>query len=379
MNYIERKECSIIHNQDLEPLYDFIDFPVFMGCTQQPPEKDIKADMRWVISKRSGLIQLRSLLPLEVLYPEAHGAGCVGALWLKHHRALAEFIKNCSSHSVFEIGGSHGILEKEFSGLNGRIPWTVIEPNPVPVDGCNATFIKGFFDDRFKYSGSFDTVVHSHVFEHVYEPDTFVKHLSGFMPEGTKMIFSIPNMQAMLERKYTNCINFEHTTFLTDTYADFLLLKHGFNISKKKFFLDDHSIFYCAIKDHTVKAANLPVGLYEKNKKMYMEYLDYHKKLIYEINEKINNSSNPIYLFGAHVFAQYLIAFGLKTDRIVSILDNDTNKHSKRLYGTKLLVNSPQILKTIDSPVVILKAGVYNEEIKNDILTNINSHVEFWE
>ena len=50
-------------------------------------------------------------------------------------------------------------------------------------------------------------------------------------------------------------------------------------------------------------------------------------------------------------------------------------KQGKRLYG-KILVCSPKVLKE-KNPVVILKAGVYNDEIKKDILTNINSKTIF--
>ena len=48
------------------------------------------------------------------------------------------------------------------------------------------------------------------------------------------------------------------------------------------------------------------------------------------------------------------------------------NKHGKRLYGTNLKVFSPSLLKKEIDPVLILKAGVYNDEIKNDIVKNYN-------
>ena len=52
-------------------------------------------------------------------------------------------------------------------------------------------------------------------------------------------------------------------------------------------------------------------------------------------------------------------------------------KENKRLYGTNLKVKSPQILKKEEAPLVILKCGVYNNEIKNQIIKNINSKVIF--
>ncbi|ECL3285014.1 SAM-dependent methyltransferase, partial [Campylobacter jejuni] len=81
-------------------------------------------------------------------------------------------------------------------------------------------------------------------------------------------------------------------------------------------------------------------------------------------------------LFGAHLFGQYLIFQGLNTEKIINILDNNLIKQEKRLYGTKFIVKSPKILKDQDNSLVILNAGVYNDEIEKDILENINQKIE---
>jgi SAM-dependent methyltransferase len=344
----------------------------------QPESDDLKKDMSWWISRSSGLIQLKHLIPLEVLYPESHGAGAVGALWEKHHQAFAQFLSSVGPSAVLEIGGAHGILARNYKAF-GTIRWTILEPNPSPVDGCDARFIRGFFDDKFVFGEPFDAVVHSHVFEHIYEPDEFMRHLSQFIQPGKHLVFSLPNMQIMLERKYTNCINFEHSVFLTEPYIEFLLAKHGFRVTRKRYFMDDHSIFYAAVRDLAVRAGALPGGLYGKNRKLYLDYVDYHVQLIDDLNGKIRASGGNVYLFGAHVFAQYLIEFGLDTSRITCLLDNDPKKHGRRLYGTSLKVTSPKILREVHKPVVVLKAGVYNDEIRNDILKNINRAVTFLE
>jgi hypothetical protein len=107
--------------------------------------------------------------------------------------------------------------------------------------------------------------------------------------------------------------------------------------------------------------------------------VEYHKLLVAGLNNKMSQTTQPIYLFGAHVFAQYLIEMGLNTDKITCLLDNDPKKQGRRLYGTKLIVASPKVLADVKNPIVILKAGVYNEEIRSDIISNINSTVRFLE
>jgi SAM-dependent methyltransferase len=216
----------------------------------QPSEKDILVDMKWEISKSSGVIQLNPLLPLDILYPESHGSGSVGSLWTEHHQIFANFIQSQAPRSVLEIGGAHGILSREYKKLN-KINWTILEPNPSPAEGVSAEFIEGFFDDNFTFDGEFDTIIHSHVFEHVYYPDEFIKHISGFLKNGQNLIFSLPNMEQMLKRKYTNCINFEHTVFITEPYVEHLLSKHGFRQISKEYFKEDHSIFYAYVKDRS--------------------------------------------------------------------------------------------------------------------------------
>ena len=57
---------------------------------------------------------------------------------------------------------------------------------------------------------------------------------------------------------------------------------------------------------------------------------------------------------------------------INGILDNNSNKQGKYLYGFKIKIISPEILKDSDS-IVILKNGYYSKEIKKQIL-NINSN-----
>jgi hypothetical protein len=376
MNLIERTKCVISGVQDIEPLYSFPNFPVFMGCMNQEQQYDLRIDMQWWISRGSGLIQLKRLVPLEVLYPESHGAGVIGILWDKHHQAFAKFLKQINPTAVLEIGGAHGKLAKEYQ-IFSSINWTILEPNPSPVVGCNAQFIKGFFDNKFQFKGKIDTVVHSHLFEHIYDPDDFMNLLSRFMSINTNLVFSVPNMQVMLDRKYNNCINFEHSILLTEPYIEYLLSKYGFKLKSKEYFMDDHSIFYAAERVATTKILPLPANLYDINKALYLSYINYHKSLIHELNEKVYKSQGMVYLFGAHVFAQYLIAFGLNTDKIHLILDNDPSKQGKRLYGTHLMVQSPKILKDISAPTVILKAGVYNTEIKKDIIENINSGAIF--
>ena len=127
------------------------------------------------------------------------------------------------------------------------------------------------------------------------------------------------------------------------------------------------------------KRNNFNFDIYKENINLFNNYINYYKNLIDEINNKISKIDNDIYLFGAHIFSQHLIVNGLNTRNIKYILDNDPKKQGNRLYGTHLKVMTPKILENKKNPYLIIKAGVYTNEIKADIINNINSNTIFIE
>lgn len=379
LDMIQKDFCVVSHKRDLEHLYTFKNFPVFMGCVGHAPEADVCAEMSWWISRSTGSLQLNPLVPIEILYSQSHGAGSVGALWGHHHSEFAKFVCEHDPGCVLEIGGGHGILAQNCLQLRPDVRWTIVEPNPTIPPDSKIRVIRQLFDSKFIIDGEVDTIVHSHLLEHTYEPLEFVAQISRSLKQGKMHLFSVPRLQVMLERKYTNCINFEHAVFLTEPFIEYILHSNGFMVKEKRYFLDDHSIFYATMRDDAaISFARMP-NEYNRNREVYMDYIQFHFDLIRELNSKMHNQRGDIYLFGGHIFAQYLLGFGLDESRIQCILDNDPHKQGRRLYGSNLMVQSPRILRNADKPVVILRAGVYNNEIKEDILNNINPNVTFWE
>ena len=106
----------------------------------------------WHISPQNGLLQLKQLIPLDILYAENHNAA-VGNIWMQHHKAFARFISKFKPYNVLEIGGAHGILSKFYQADFPNTNWTIVEPNPIPVDGVKANIIKGFLIKTFHFVG----------------------------------------------------------------------------------------------------------------------------------------------------------------------------------------------------------------------------------
>lgn len=376
--FIGRNASVITGKNNLEHLYSIKNFPVFFGCVDSNPEKDICMDMEWGIDPETGVIQLTKLVPLDVLYQSQHVDGC-GPTWNQYYEDFSSFIAEQKPQSALEIGGGMGRLAELVVQQSPSTKWVIIEPNPERRSDDKIGVIKGFFDKSFSTDQKFDTIVFSQVLEHAYDPKEFLATIYAFLKPNGRLICAYPNLKLWLERKYTNALNFEHTMLFTDYFLDYMLAKVGFSISEK-YAYKDHSYFYVAEKPATGAAIAVPPleNKYDEYKKIFMDFVKYHLSMVRDLNERIGCTENPVYLFGAHIFSQFLFCFGLRHNMITSILDNSPTKQGKRLYGTPLLVESPKVLKGKGRVSVILKAGIYNDEIKKDILDNINPDVIFW-
>ena len=240
MEYIIRDKSIITGKQNLEHLYTFKDFPVFIWCTEKQKDTDLLADMSFSICKDSWIIQLDKILPLDLIYSEYHSE----ALWWirkEHHDKFAKYISKFAWNNILEIWWWNWYLAKEFLEKNKDKNRTIIEPTPDIISEWNLTVISWIFDNHFKIEKNIDTVIHSHVFEHIYYPLDFIWHIANFQKDWDKHIFSVPNLFKYLENHYTNCMNFEHTMFLSEYFIDYLLNLYWYEIVDKEYF-KEHSI-----------------------------------------------------------------------------------------------------------------------------------------
>ena len=358
-----RDYCVLDNCSPVKEFYTIKNFPVFMGCVDTPAEDDIFCDQVWGVSN-NGLIQLKSLIDPNILYENSHTPGSVGKIWKQHHERFFKFILENSDgiDRYLEIGGASGNLWNNFSNLNGNFSYEIIEPSYQESSDSRLKYIRGFYETQ-PFDMNYKCIIHSHVFEHVYNPIDFLKKTFEDLADDGVQFISIPNMRHWLKQGYTNTINFEHTYYLDEFVLEHVLGRVGFYIDKKV--VDNHSIFVKAVKCNDIDKLSINFK-YSKDL-----FLDYIYKLESDISNILDNIEDSVYLFGAHVFSQTLLNFGIDENRVISILDNDIKKQGKRMYGTKLEIQSPEILKNVNNPTVVLRAGAYTDEISSQIL-NIN-------
>jgi len=372
MKKITRENSLVTQKNTLESLITYKNFPVYIGCTNEARDKDICEDMTFDICVESGMIQLRQLLPLSIVYQFYHSEAVKG-IWKEHHENFARFIARSKPKNIVEIGGSNGYLAEYYLDNIDDIEWLIIEPTPKVNIRPNLKLFKGFLEDYPKKFNLNDSFVHSHTLEHCYDINNFLKRISDDASNGSHHIFSIPNLLGYIKKKFTNNLNFEHTFLLDEDLVEYFLNKYNFEIVEIEYFRD-HSIFYRTKKNDDLSSNKIIKNNYLRNKTLFIDFVDEIKNEVDRINAEIRDLEN-IFLFGAHIFSQFLINFGLDTKNIKKIIDNSDLKRGKRLYGTNLFVEKPNYLAKESSATLILKAGQYQSEIEKQIIS-INSKIK---
>jgi 2-polyprenyl-3-methyl-5-hydroxy-6-metoxy-1,4-benzoquinol methylase len=372
-----RMFCPITYSQRFKKIYSIKKFPIFMGVSKKNNIHHFE-DLNWWINLKSGNVQIHPKVSLDKLYFKSHGSGTVGKTWKDHHEIFFKLVKKYLKGNICEIGGGQNSILNKIKDLSKIKNFYCFDKNlKLKKKNKKIKKITKFLNIEYfkKNQLLVDLVVHSHTFEHLYNPNKFLEDIKSIMTKKGKHIFTMPNMLPMIKKGYANAMNFEHPFYYDEILVDYLLYKNNFKIIKKKFFKKDHSIMYVTQLDSSssskFKLKNY--SKYEKNLRLFNGMFNFWKEDILKIN-KSTKKYNKIFIFGAHIFSQMMIFNGLNKKNVISILDNDKKKINQFLYGTNIKINNPLVIKKFNKPCVILRAGSYNEEIKRQLF-EINRNV----
>lgn len=363
MQIIKRLECVICKSLLPTPMQVYAHTPVYMGVTTRPPVEDLFVDQKWTVCGKCGCVQLTDLLDPTILYTNSHTPGTVGKTWNKHHIEFADFVVRKHPRKILEIGAGTTTLAWLIQQRAGIKSYTIVDPNVIDR-GSNTRIIREMLTPSFTLDEQFDTIVHSHTMEHFYNPVAELTTLARLMTEGGQMVISVPLIVNSILDGFTNGLNFEHTYMTTVSNLYTLFGMAGLHITTMSSF-SPYNVFITAVKEQR------HISFPNESQANRLILTTYHEKLhddVMKINDQIKNTyTGSVFLFGAHVFSQVPILCGLS--RVYGILDNDVNKHDKRLYGTPYDVMDPSIIDAVANPVVIVRAGQYSKEIEEQLRT----------
>jgi hypothetical protein len=341
-------------------LFKLADFPVFMGCVDNSfdPADDYVGDLQFGVCPVTGTIQSMNRMPAELVYLKPHNT-CVGKTWSDHHNAFAGFILDRLSENavVYEIGGGDGYLASKC--IEYVKEWHIIEPNlpDTHFEHPKLTYHSGYYPD-VPVDGA-DVVVHSNLLEHIRNPREFLADL-----EAPTQLFSVPHFDYAMMHGYPSILNFEHENGLTREVVIRLLTACGYEHMARNY--KNFTWFYEAYK--VAEAGKIPLCCNNVSA-AYSLLITYRNSLVehaVRLQKGIGQIDGNLYFFGAHIFYTMLRAFGLNA-QFTALLDNSPLKIGKRLYGTDLMVFSPEVICDEVNPTVVVPRTPYQAEMVEQV------------
>ena len=364
---ITRNKCVICESDSLKCLYTIKDFPVYCGISNND-KKDIVEDQVWCCCTECGCVQINKLINLKILYEVPHN-NALGGTWEKHNKDFAKYIiKNSLNYdSVLDVGGGNGIIALMLSDKFKKIYICDTNQSDLKTENNNIIQKKNLLESLV-IKENVDVIINSHTLEHFYDPNSAFTMFYKLLKDDGRLIMSFPHVKNMVKDKFTNGICFEHTYFIDENYCNDIALKHGFVLEDVTFF-NKHNIFITFTKSNTIEEKHNQLNGFKENTELVDNFFSYHFKNAEEIQSRLNSHTGPKFLWGCHTFSQYLLSFGINKESIDGIFDNDTEKQGRFLYGTNIMTLNPEILSKIKNPMIVVQAGIYTEEITNQIKT----------
>jgi len=334
-------------------------FPIYMGIREKD-EKNEFCDMRWGRCDACGCVQILDLVELDILYKRSHNPA-IGKSWTRHHEKFSEFvIKNMHGRKVLDVGGANLKIAKKILDKSTReVEYTVVDFSCEKY-GIDHR-IRQIKCDFSEIEESFDTILHSHTFEHSYDPVEFLKCIARALPDSGTMIMSIPNLENQIKDLHMNALHFEHTFFYDEKILQNILRRSGLEIKEVLYFSDWNSFYVCK------KSKNSEPLITSFSEETGILFESFVKKIREDVIRLNNLIERDCFCFGAHIFTQMMLCLGLDRNKIRGIVDNDPDKIGQFLYGSDIEVYSPEEIRKFNQPEVIVRVSQFKEEIQDQI------------
>lgn len=359
---MNRTNCTLCNNDDIYHYYKVDSYPLLTIATNNTLESDIFITLNFGICKRCKCVQLLNLVDPNLLYSYPNKSHLTN-LWNEHHVSFTNFIKNIidiKNESICEIGGANNNLYNFFKGIKKYTVLDIYEPS---VKNPDINYIQGNCESYIDYIES--SLILSHTFEHLFNPIVF---LNSLYKTNIKHIFiSVPNMKTYLTDKLSiNIVFAEHTFYFEKEDLIYLFRRIGYEIGSSVDF-KGHSIFLHFFK---TEMCEQPIMIHDKSiAAEKLLNLHNNKMRLFSIVE----ITRPTYIMPSHYIGQCLYYYIKNKENVLGFLDNDTNKHNKRLYGTHLVTYPVEHIRTKKSvDVILVKSPYYDEMYSQLVLYNTN-------
>ena len=346
--YLNRTCCIICNHSEFEMINTFPHFPIMAISNDLAVEHFF--DFNLISCNRCNCLQLKYHVDPSILYSDVYMNSYFSPLWKEHHEHFSNFIlKNTNSSSFLEIGANRGDLYTLLS-KERMIDYTTLDMFKHSELPSEIKFVHGNCES-FDFTG-YKSIILSHVFEHLYSPRTCIANLRK--ANINEVFISIPNFDHLLEEQSLQLLNSQHIFYCGMKYIIYLFSL--FNYRCNKHFSCDGNLksnMFHFVYDHIISPVYIPSTPIQLYKEIYVDRI----KTIEQFQVPTN-----CYIAPSGMYGQFFYYFLNEKKNIIGFLDNNKQRHNKKLYGTDKFVYSPHDVDYYNTTVIICDCP-YKDEI----------------
>lgn len=366
LTYTVRNTCCFCEHDIFELLFENDrTIPISYNMIDTPLDDYISIPFNIMKCKNCKTYQNKYLGNLNLVY--GRHVNPVGKIHQNMKEEYCNFI--CANKNItgfIEIGAGNGDLSEKLLNKN-KLPYYIIDPFYCGNTN-DRTIISSFLEDIQNLNHfSANSIVTSHLFEHLYYPLQFI---TKAINNQIKYIYiCIPDFENSIKKEsFCNTLNIEHTFYIENKFLEDVFKKYGYTCNRRYEYLN-HSVMF------EFEYNGVPILFNPINQISDIDIPSYINKLIertMSINKLIDDhyGAYKIYLWPSSAHSLYLCYYGLNYSKIDYLLDNSIDKINKFFYGYNLkCISMNEIIDTTNKSLLILHGGCFNKEIK---ITNPN-------
>ena len=310
--------------------------------------------------------------------------------WLEHAKFYCEYMisrfKYNEDSLIVEIASNDGYLLQYFKENN--IPVIGVEPtaNTAKVAQEKGIYsIVDFFGENLalnNLNAKADLILGNNVLAHVPDINDFIKGVKIALKSNGVNTFEFPHLCKLIELNQFDTIYHEHFSYLSFTALKSIFENHGlefFDVQELSTHGGSLRIFAKHIEDKSKSIESSVKILLDKELALGVNTLTYYQGFQQKIEKikydfllflmKSKSEGKKVVAYGAAAKGNTLLNYcGIKGNDLISyVVDASPFKQNKFLPGSRISVQSPEIINDINPDYVIIFPWNLSEEISEQL------------
>lgn len=365
-----RNTCRCCLGSNLETVWNLGPTPLADGFMKTPDETETYYPLDVNFCKSCGFLQLKHVLPQEVLFPDNYTYhSSTSPVFVKHFEDLADqVIRDYHPKFVVDIGSNDGILLKPFQAKGVEVlgvePAKSIakEANDSGINTIAAPFTRKLATEI----GRADVVTATNVFAHIDDMEEVIEGVKELLTDGV-FIIEVQYLLDLIDKVQLGLVYHEHLSYWSISTLNYFLYRHGMYIEKYEYIPTHNG----SIRVFARKGSRKFVCPTSEDKlKSLTTYKDFNYQMLENkrvlLNLLINLKMVGQKLVGYGAAAKCMTPlnyFGIGRDLLDYIVDDSPYKQNLYTPGRRIPVVSPDRLYKDRPDYILLTAWNFAEPI----------------